>query len=111
MIHIGQLIKQKVKESERKRDAIEEELDMVRSNLDNIFTRETIDTGLLLRISKALDYDFFRHYSATIPTAKCELPTPKNSLIYSISQHFEIFKENAEKCIGTFSAQEEEKEI
>lgn len=33
-----------------------------RENIYSIFNRKTIDTGLLLTISEALDYDFFKLY-------------------------------------------------
>lgn len=33
-----------------------------RNNIYNIFKRETIDTGLLLRICNVLQYNFFAHY-------------------------------------------------
>lgn len=34
-----------------------------RSNLYRIFEKDSIDTRLLLNISRALDYDFFQLYS------------------------------------------------
>ncbi len=34
-----------------------------RENVYNIFKRETIDTGLLQKISDVLEHDFFAHYT------------------------------------------------
>jgi transcriptional regulator with XRE-family HTH domain len=34
-----------------------------RENMYSIFSRKTIDTGLLLAISRVLDFDFFKLYS------------------------------------------------
>ena len=34
-----------------------------RANLYRLFEKDSIDTRLLLRISRALDYDFFQLYS------------------------------------------------
>lgn len=34
-----------------------------RENMYSIFSRKTIDTGLLLSISRVLDFDFFKLYS------------------------------------------------
>lgn len=39
------------------------ELGLHRTNLYKIYDRPTIDTGLLLRISRILKYDFFSLYS------------------------------------------------
>ena len=33
-----------------------------RNNVYDIFTRKTIDTGLLLKIGEVLDHDFFQYY-------------------------------------------------
>ena len=67
--------------------------------MKNVFLRETIDTGLLMKICISLDYDFFRHYSALIPFAKSEVEAPKTSQIHAIAKDFEDFVEKAEKII------------
>ena len=38
-------------------------LSCTRANAYKIFEKKTIDTDMLLRISKILDYDFFKLYS------------------------------------------------
>ena len=37
-----------------------------RENVYNIFKRETIDTGLLEKISTVLEHDFFTHYTSLV---------------------------------------------
>lgn len=37
-----------------------------RTNVYKIFGKENIDTGLLLRISRIMGYNFFQHYNATL---------------------------------------------
>ena len=49
-----------------------------RENIYSIFTRKTIDTGLLQSISRVLDYDFFVHLSTTH---------------YKLSQEIQLLKE------------------
>lgn len=62
-IHIGRLIKQKLLEQERSGAWLARKINTSPSNVSKILTKEYLDTGLLLRISKALNYDFFAIYS------------------------------------------------
>lgn len=78
MIHIGQRIKE-IFDQQPKDHNIEwfaEKLHCKRSNIYNIFSRSTIDTDLLLHISKILDYDFFRDLTADLNTLN---PSPQNA--------------------------------
>ena len=65
-IQIGQLIKEKFHESKL---SIEKFADLVgckRDNVYDIFRRERINTDQLLKISKILQFDFFKKYSEQI---------------------------------------------
>jgi hypothetical protein len=48
-----------------------------RENIYSIFTRKTIDTGLLQSISRVLEYDFFVHLSITHYTLEEEIQSLK----------------------------------
>lgn len=68
MIHIGNLIKE-VFANQPKPHTIKwfaEQLHCRRGNIYDIFNRATIDTELLVRISRILDYDFFADLSEHI---------------------------------------------
>ena len=61
MIHIGNLIKE-VFANQPKSHTVNwfaEQLHCRRGNIYDIFNRATIDTELLVRISRILDHDFF----------------------------------------------------
>lgn len=60
---IGQLIHVRLQERGMSVSHLARQLSCERSNLYRIFERESIDTRLLLRISRVLEYDFFRLYS------------------------------------------------
>ena len=62
-IHIGHIIRNKLKESQITVVEFSAKLNCNRTNVYNIFNRPSIDTDLLLRISKILQYDFFKLYS------------------------------------------------
>lgn len=61
--HIGNLIKERVKEKEIELSRICNFTNFTEDELNEIYTRKSIDSELLLRWSKLLDYDFFRLYS------------------------------------------------
>ena len=69
-LHIGKEIKRIVKEQGRQTKWLADKLNYDRNNIYDIYKRRYIDTGVLLRISNALDYDFFALYSKQIKTAK-----------------------------------------
>ena len=57
---IGQLIEERVKAQKLNVTELAKQIGMDRSNLYNIFERESIDTDLLKKIGQALNYDFFQ---------------------------------------------------
>ena len=63
IIHIGKLIQAKMKTDGRSAQWLAQQLHCETSNIYKIYEKPTINTGLLLRISKALNIDFFANYS------------------------------------------------
>ena len=59
MAHIGQLIRDELKQQGRTVTWLAKAINCDRTNIYNIFERESIDTNLLARISKALNRNFF----------------------------------------------------
>ncbi|MDR3287792.1 MAG: hypothetical protein LBT27_10175 [Prevotellaceae bacterium] len=59
-IHIGKLIKQKVKQSSISVSKFARLINRTRPDVYNIFERKSIDVDLLLLISKVLDYNFIQ---------------------------------------------------
>lgn len=62
-LHIGEKIQQHIKDSNITIKGFADMINKERSNVYDIFKRESIDTGLLAIISKVLKYDFFKFYS------------------------------------------------
>lgn len=63
MIHIGKCIRKKIEEQGKTTVWFAQELGCHRTNIYKIYDKVTIDTGILLHISKILNYDFFSLYS------------------------------------------------
>ena len=59
MVHIGKLIKLELEAQERTPSWLARKISCERPNVYNIFERKSLDTSLLVQISKALDKDFF----------------------------------------------------
>ncbi|MBR5803400.1 MAG: XRE family transcriptional regulator [Bacteroidaceae bacterium] len=63
MIHIGQLIRQELQNQGRTVAWLTRELNCSRSNVYKIFEKPTLDTAILLQVSRLLKVDFFRYYT------------------------------------------------
>ena len=62
MIHIGKIIEEEFRKQERSVSWFAKKLCCDRTNIYSIFSRESIDTSLLLRISFVLGCNFFQYY-------------------------------------------------
>ena len=69
MTHIGQIIEKELHRQERSVTWFARRLYCDRTNVYNIFRRQSLDTELLLRISIILEYNFFQIYSDIYKTA------------------------------------------
>ncbi len=63
-IHIGQLIKAKLIEQERSGAWLARKINTDPSNVSKILRRRNVDTELLMKISIALNFDFFSYFSS-----------------------------------------------
>lgn len=63
MVHIGELIKQTLKQRRKSVVWFAGELSCSRTNVYKIFSKQSIDTYDLMRISRILDHDFFEVFS------------------------------------------------
>lgn len=63
-IHIGQFIKERVAEQEVTMERICNFLNKDEDEVEKLFASKSMDTELMLRWSKLLEYDFFRLYSS-----------------------------------------------
>lgn len=66
-MHIGKKVKEVWRGSRMKGTEFAAAINKDRQVIYDIFKRETIDTGLLQKIGKVLDHDFFNYYSAVAP--------------------------------------------
>lgn len=85
-IHIGKFIKERVNELELSLERVCSFLKKDEEAVEKMFESKSLDTDLLLRCSKLLEYDFFRIYSSHLilyspPSAVDKSKNPKSDKI------------------------------
>ena len=65
-IHIGRLIQEQLKTDQRSVSWLAKQIPCTRNHLYKIFRKPSIDCALLLRISQAMQFNFFRYYAAEV---------------------------------------------
>jgi hypothetical protein len=61
-VHIGNAIKAKLKEQGRTSAWLARQIPCTPNHLYKIYSKSSINTNILVRISKILDYNFFEEY-------------------------------------------------
>lgn len=62
-MHIGQRIKDVLEQRRRPVTWLAKEINCERTNVYNIFARQDINTGLLIKIGNILEHNFFKELS------------------------------------------------
>lgn len=62
-IHIGHLIQEELKVDQRSVGWLSREIGCTRNHVYKIFNKPSLDSDLILRISKAMNFNFFQYYS------------------------------------------------
>ena len=66
MIHIGRIIERELRRRRYSVKWLAAVLHCDRTNVYKLFRKNSIDTELLLRISEAMEHDFFRYYTDSL---------------------------------------------
>ena len=62
-IHIGHLIHEQLRKDKRSVGWLSREIHCTRNNVYKIFNKPSLDSDLVLRISKAMHFNFFQYYT------------------------------------------------
>ena len=95
-IHIGEKIKQRAKELRIGSTELGKLINTSKQNIYGIFKRKSIDSEILRKLSKALDFDFFQYYNVETTSMASEPFSPygkKNKHVVSIEEHQKLKKE------------------
>ena len=71
-IHIGRLIEEQLRRDERSVSWLARQIPCTRNHVYKILRKPSIDCALLLRISKALQFNFFQYYAAEVASGLTE---------------------------------------
>ena len=63
-IHIGHLIREQLKTDQRSASWLAREIGCSRNHVYKIFSKSSLDSDLIFRISKAMNFNFFQYYTA-----------------------------------------------
>ena len=63
-IHIGHLIEAQLKADQRSASWLAREIGCSRNHVYKIFNKPSLDGDLILRISNAMNFNFFQYYTA-----------------------------------------------
>jgi hypothetical protein len=85
-VKIGQLIKERVEASNMEVTTFANAINKERSNVYDIYKRDSIDTNLLKKIGHVLEYDFFQHFleQRTIEKFKIDYAAKKARIMVEI---------------------------
>jgi transcriptional regulator with XRE-family HTH domain len=102
-IHIGSLIRQKQEEQGLSITEFAVAINCSRANVYSIFRRKSLDMEQLLRISKALKYDFI----AEIYKPENKIPSKRIIIIESNEERFqELLSDNSIQIIDSWRMSE-----
>ena len=68
-IHIGHLIREQLRKDQRSASWLAREIHCTRNHVYKIFNKSSLDSDLILKISKTMHFNFFRYYSAEVMAA------------------------------------------
>ena len=63
-IHIGQLIREQLKADQRNASWLAREIGCSRNHVYKVFKKSSLDADLILKISIAMNFNFFQYYTA-----------------------------------------------
>ena len=65
-VHIGSIIRGELRKQNKSNRWLAEQIGVVPRTVNKIFLKEYLDTYLLLKISRAMNVDFFAYYSQAL---------------------------------------------
>ena len=71
-IHIGHLIQAQLKADKRSVGWLSREIGCTRNHVYKIFNKASLDSDLIFRIAKAMNFNFFQYYTAMFLSAMKE---------------------------------------
>lgn len=78
-IHIGQFIQEQLKHDGLSVTWLAQQISCTRNHMYKVFQKQNIDCELLLRISKAMRFDFFKYYSSEVALSNAEWMETRNA--------------------------------
>lgn len=111
VVEIGQKIKEVFENRNMKLTDFADELGTVRQNVYRIFKKRHVDTGLLLKISQVLGYNFFQYYVAPDANGMSGEMTDEGSLSSEIQRQLELSRKEIDYLRRIIQLMEEKADL
>jgi transcriptional regulator with XRE-family HTH domain len=110
VIEIGEKIREVFENRNMKLTDFADELGTVRQNVYRIFKKRHVDTGLLLKISQVLGYNFFQYY---VPASLISGPESQqgNAVSPDVQRQLELSRKEIEYLRRIISLMEEKADL
>lgn len=108
-IHIGEIIEQRLLQSGITKSEFARRIVKARQNVNDILRRKSVDTELLLAISRALKFDFFQVYVEEL-NAEYSISEP-NTEVLMLQEQVASFERRSSDCENRLAAAQKEIEL
>ncbi|MGC3945902.1 MAG: helix-turn-helix transcriptional regulator [Chryseolinea sp.] len=110
IVEIGEKIREVFENRNMRLTDFADELGTVRQNVYRIFKKRHVDTGLLLKISQVLGYNFFQYY---VPTQSELLPgiTVDHAATQEVQRQLELSRKEIDYLRRIISLMEEKADL
>lgn len=110
IVEIGEKIKEVFENRNMKLTDFADELGTVRQNVYRIFKKRHVDTGLLLKISQVLGYNFFQYY-VSAPEASPANETGAQNSSPDVQRQLELSRKEIDYLRRIISLMEEKADL
>lgn len=108
IVEIGEKIREVFENRNMRLTDFADELGTVRQNVYRIFKKRHVDTGLLLKISQVLGYNFFQYY---VPVQEAPSAPPDRNAAQDVQRQLELSRKEIEYLRRIISLMEEKADL
>lgn len=108
IVEIGEKIREVFENRNMRLTDFADELGTVRQNVYRIFKKRHVDTGLLLKISQVLGYNFFQYY---VPAQEAPGASSERNAAQDIQRQLELSRKEIEYLRRIISLMEEKADL
>jgi transcriptional regulator with XRE-family HTH domain len=110
-VEIGEKIREVFENRNMKLTEFADELGTVRQNVYRIFKKRHVDTGLLLKISQVLGFNFFQYYVPAAQGDGSQSGEESSTIVMEVQRQLELSRKEIEYLRRIISLMEEKADL